>query len=89
MGTNYQAGRRFEWAVRKMFQEQGFTVIRAAGSKSPIDVVAIDEKRKEIHLVQCKYGQKPKRLDPPVADGLYTVGFRLLWKPRGGEMIEL
>ena len=72
-----------------MFQEQGCTVIRAAGSKSPIDIVAIDEKRKEIHLVQCKYGSKPKRLDPPVAEGLYAVQFRLLWKPRGGEMEEI
>jgi hypothetical protein len=52
VSTRYDAGRRFEWAVRDDLRADGYDVIRSAGSKSKVDLVAI--KRHQILLVQCK-----------------------------------
>ena len=49
---SYRKGRRFEWEVRKLLEERGYVVIRAARSK-PVDLVAMKEG--EILLIECKY----------------------------------
>lgn len=50
--TNYSQGRAFEYAVRDVLTDQGFYVMRSAGSKTKVDLVAI--KGGQIALVQCK-----------------------------------
>lgn len=39
--TNYARGRRKEWKVRDLFIEQGYYVVRAAGSLGYIDLIAL------------------------------------------------
>jgi predicted transcriptional regulator len=50
--TRYETGRRFEQRCRDALRKAGFFVIRSAGSKTPIDLVAIAAG--ETYLVQCK-----------------------------------
>ncbi len=52
--NHYATGRRFEWAVRDDLFENGFEVIRAAGSKggSKVDLIAL--KPGQMLFVQCK-----------------------------------
>jgi hypothetical protein len=59
--TNYESGRRFEWELKKRFEKEGATVVRSAGSKSPIDLVVI-WKNRLAWLVQAKIfsGSVPK-----------------------------
>lgn len=54
MGTPYATGKRFEDKVRNHLRDNGYTVIRAAGSKgdSKIDLVAL--KPGQALFVQCK-----------------------------------
>lgn len=40
MATKYDRGRRAEWRLRDQLEAGGWTVIRAAGSKGPYDLVA-------------------------------------------------
>lgn len=52
---NYINGRAKEYKIIKQKKEEGFNIAqRSAGSHSPVDVFAIDSKRKIIHLVQSK-----------------------------------
>ena len=50
--SNYRVGMRFELRVRDYFQTGNWFVIRSAGSRSPIDLVAF--KGGGVALVQCK-----------------------------------
>jgi Holliday junction resolvase len=52
--TRYETGRRFEYRVREYLVDNGYTVVRAAGSKgnSKIDLVAI--KPGQLLFVQAK-----------------------------------
>jgi Holliday junction resolvase len=52
--THYARGRAFEWKARDDMAENGYEVIRAAGSKgtSKVDLIAI--KPGELLFVQCK-----------------------------------
>lgn len=52
MNTNYQSGRAFEWKVRDDLTAQGYDVIRSAGSKTKVDLLAF--KHGQILLVQVK-----------------------------------
>lgn len=49
---SYAKGRRFEYAVRDALVEDGYEILRSAGSKTKIDLVAI--KQGELLFVQCK-----------------------------------
>jgi len=52
---HYVKGRRKEYKIRKDLLEEGFDIVqRSAGSHSPIDVFAINNKTKEIIFVQSK-----------------------------------
>jgi Holliday junction resolvase len=52
--TTYSRGRKFEWAVRDHLAENGYSVMRMAGSKgnAKVDLVAI--KPGQQLYVQCK-----------------------------------
>jgi len=50
--TRYERGRQLEYHARSDLRKQGFTVIRAAGSKGPADLVAINQT--QVVLVQVK-----------------------------------
>lgn len=38
---HYLRGRAFEYQIKKLLQDNGFTVTRAAGSHSPFDLIAV------------------------------------------------
>lgn len=50
--SHYNAGRTFEWKVRDALREDGYEVLRSAGSKTKIDLVAV--KPGQLVFVQCK-----------------------------------
>lgn len=50
----YQSGRAFEWKVRDHLAENGYSVIRAAGSKGNAKVDLIALKPSQLLFVQCK-----------------------------------
>jgi Holliday junction resolvase len=50
--SNYARGRDLEHRVRTHLREQGYEVLRTAGSKSKVDLVAI--KTGQLLFVQCK-----------------------------------
>jgi Holliday junction resolvase len=50
--SNYARGRDLEHRVRAHLRDEGYEVLRTAGSKSKVDLVAI--KPGQILLVQCK-----------------------------------
>lgn len=51
---NYLKGVRKEREIVNFARESGLISFRSAGSHSPIDVVVIDIKNKQITFVQCK-----------------------------------
>ena len=58
MSTSYQRGRSAEYRSKKWLESEGFLVVRAAGSKGPIDLVAIprDGSTHCVKIVQVKLG---------------------------------
>ena len=52
MGTPYSRGYSFERRVRGVLQDQGWVTFRAAGSRGPVDLVAL--KAGEVLLAQVK-----------------------------------
>lgn len=54
MSSKYHKGRYFEYKVKKLYESDGWFVIRAAGSKGVADLVAIAKDGKEVHFIQCK-----------------------------------
>lgn len=58
--TRYASGRRAEWKARDWFRRRGYTVIRSAGSKGLVDLVAWREPRaigaeQDVIFAQVKY----------------------------------
>lgn len=54
--SNYLHGRDFEHTTRHDLEENGYWVMRAAGSKTKVDLIAV--KAGQILLVQCKRNGK-------------------------------
>jgi len=54
--VSYHIGARFERKVKKWLESQGWWVIRSAGSKGPVDLVAYKEGPKLL-FIQCKKGK--------------------------------
>lgn len=83
--TNYTKGRAKEYSVRRALLKEGWDiVIRSAGSHSPVDLVAIDKKERNIRLIQCKSGgfnqamaRKLER-DNAALNGLFNVSFEVI-----------
>jgi len=55
MNKNYQKGRNKEYKIVRALRAEGFDIVqRSAGSHSPIDVFAINKKKRIIKLIQSK-----------------------------------
>ncbi|MEM4275125.1 MAG: restriction endonuclease [Candidatus Nitrosocaldaceae archaeon] len=57
----YLKGRTFEYKIKRYLEGKGYYVLRSAGSKGPLDLIAI--KGKEILLIQCKTYKNSKIID--------------------------
>ncbi|MDP6461269.1 MAG: hypothetical protein QGH59_05765 [Gemmatimonadota bacterium] len=55
--TRYDKGRRLEYKTRDRLRDDGFTVVRSAGSKGPVDIVAFSAK--VLRLIQVKANAAP------------------------------
>ena len=62
--TNYTIGRRLEYKIIKILKENlesdKYTVIRTAGSHSPVDVFVVEHRTKSCFGIQCKSTLKNK-----------------------------
>jgi len=54
---NYTRGRRVEYLARDRLRQRGFCVIRSAGSRTPVDLVA--GKHRQVLFVQTKRTRLP------------------------------
>ena len=52
MATQYARGRAFEYRVKSLLEKHGYFVMRSAGSRSPVDLVAFRET--QTIFIQCK-----------------------------------
>lgn len=71
MTTPYQRGYQFELRVRKHLEDKGWFVIRAAGSRSAVDLVAL--RQGQVLLVQCR---RDGRLSRDQRQGLRALARR-------------
>jgi len=82
---NYLRGRAKEYRIIKELKEDGYSIAqRSAGSHSPVDIFAINSKKKLIKLVQAK----PKSMstnkkhkieeDNKSLNGIFHVQFEVL-----------
>jgi len=53
MNRNYNRGRAYEYKAKKALEQQGWTVIRAAGSHGPYDLIAFKEGQR-VRCIQIK-----------------------------------
>lgn len=58
--TNYSRGATFERKIKKEYEGDGWYVIRSAGSRGPVDLVAIHWQL-GVELIQCKLRKPTKR----------------------------
>jgi len=49
--SRYRKGRRFEYYIKQLYENNGWVVIRCAGSK-PVDLIAF--KHGLVHIIECK-----------------------------------
>lgn len=68
--AQYHTGRRFEWACRDDLAENGYVVMRMAGSKGDAKVDLVAVKPGQQLYIQCKTSA---RLDPDEWDRLVEV----------------
>ena len=58
MVTNYELGRRLEYKImsllKKHLNPERYTIIRTAGSKSPVDIYVIEHRTGLGFGIQCK-----------------------------------
>ena len=62
VNKNYIAGRRFEYKVKKYYENKGYTVLRTSGSHGFADLIAVRNgvNPKRIVFIQCK-NRKPTK----------------------------
>ena len=92
---NYNRGHRAELRAKRVLQDQGFLVIRAAGSKGFADLVAVNAER--VRFVQVKRTQDGRRSFTSEVEALagvkVPVGCSLelwIWRDRQGfEQIQI
>ena len=70
---NYIKGVRKERKVVNQAKEKGLLAFRSAGSHSPIDVVVIDKKLREIYLIQCKPDSMSEKAKERLEDKYYEL----------------
>jgi len=61
-------GAEFERSVRRHFEAEGYFVVRAAGSKGPLDLIAVRKsflqpvgKIATVLLIQCRARKRPRK----------------------------
>ncbi len=59
--SNYSKGRRLEYMARRTLEHHGYLVVRSAGSKGPVDLVATGPKH--VLLIQVKADGQVRRAD--------------------------
>lgn len=87
----YRKGARKEYAICEKLRKEGYDIVqRTAGSHSPIDIIAIKIRHREIKLIQSKrvLSEKmayiPKKLKEKLEEenkeinGFYLVDFEVL-----------
>jgi Archaeal holliday junction resolvase (hjc) len=90
-GHPYSIGRAFEYRVKKHYKDLGYFVLRSAGSRGPVDLLAVS--KGSIHFVQCKidgvFDHKTDRTE--LIELASSVGAKpiLAWRKggRGAEII--
>ena len=91
MNKRYRQGVMFEYEVRDWLKERGWIVVRSAGSKTAIDLVAV--RNNQTLLVQCKKGTRPpkqERVNMSILEGRTGKSIQVLlaYKPKYGRNIE-
>jgi Holliday junction resolvase len=66
---NYINGRSLEYRVKNLLKENGFAVVRSAGSHGKWDLIAVNESKKTIYLISCKKGKRKRQ----IKKGSYSV----------------
>ena len=62
VNKNYIAGRRFEYKVKKYYEDKGYTVLRTSGSHGFADLVAVkNDYNARIIFIQCKNRKATKQ----------------------------
>jgi len=60
--TNYKIGVRLEYKIMKILKEnlsqKKYTIIRTAGSHSPVDIVVLEHRGRRCFGIQCKSKKK-------------------------------
>ncbi len=89
--AKYRIGLIFEYEVRDWLRDRGWLVMRSAGSKSPVDLVAV--RNNQVLLVQCKKGTKPakaERTNLSILEGRTGKSIQVLlaYKRKYGRKIE-
>jgi Holliday junction resolvase len=84
--TNYSRGAAFERKIKKQYEAEGYYVIRSAGSKGPLDLVAL--KHDSFVFIQCKLRKPTSRERAKAADfaGERNIIVTLIW-PGGQEEV--
>lgn len=57
----YERGRRFEWQLKKEWEDKGYVVTRASGSHGCFDLVALRADG-QVDLIQCKTTKNEKEI---------------------------
>lgn len=87
--TRVNSGVMFEYKVRDYFEARGYTVIRSAGSKGPIDLIAFNSS--ECQLIQCKKEDRHRSYADDIASikGIDAPDEweRRLWVKHGKDII--
>ena len=66
--NHYRNGRAFEYRVRTQLRDAGFLVLRMAGSKTKVDMIAV--RPGELLVIQCK---RSGALPPAEWNALYEI----------------
>lgn len=80
--TKVNKGIRYEYQIKDLLTDEGYYVIRSAGSHGLFDLIAINVSEKKILLIQCKkiakdFDKIKEKLERENAhfNGIYTVQF--------------
>ena len=86
MTKNYKIGTKVEYAVRDIYLDRGFSVIRSAGSRGAFDLLAYD--KFNVIFIQCK-NRKPTKQEMVDFRSAKIPAFcrkEMWYKPRRGVL---
>ncbi len=83
----YRRGANFERRVKQYLVDRNWTVLRSAGSHTPIDLIAF--RQGEVQLIQCKLsGNISSQAKTQLLEIAKENGFRAFIASRNGKEIE-